>query len=143
MNGTPPYNGTTVAGGNGPGSNSNQLFSPTDVWVLEKTGNIYIADSGNHRITLWRPNATSGVTIAGDISGTPGSNALRLALPYIFTINANETRMYVSDLGNQRVQLLLSSEHRHLISIVHVDAVFLLHSNKISEEKTRFIRHEP
>ncbi len=37
-------NGKIVAGGNGYGNASNQLYHPTDVFFAEKTGNIYVAD---------------------------------------------------------------------------------------------------
>ena len=105
LNGTPPYDGITVAGGNGQGSNDNQLFAPCNVWVSERTGNMFIADTLNNRIQLWNQNATSGVTIAGDSDGAPDSNATRLAWPYGIVVNANETRMYVTDWNNQRIQL--------------------------------------
>jgi hypothetical protein len=35
--------GTTVAGGNGMGSNANQLYIPNN-FIVDTTGNIYIAD---------------------------------------------------------------------------------------------------
>jgi DNA-binding beta-propeller fold protein YncE len=50
LNGTPSYDGTTVADGNGPGSGSHQLDGPCDIWVSSKTGAIYIADTFNNRI---------------------------------------------------------------------------------------------
>lgn len=59
--------GVTVAGqasgtsGNGPA----HLLNPAGV-LLDVNGNVYVADSGNHRIQLWKVNATSGVTIAGN-----------------------------------------------------------------------------
>ncbi|CAF1200711.1 unnamed protein product [Rotaria sordida] len=59
-------NGTTVAGGNGEGSASNQLNSPYSACVSKITNAIYISDSGNNRIQRWRSGATSGVTIAGN-----------------------------------------------------------------------------
>ena len=99
-----PQNGTTVAGGNGRGSGSNQLYSPTAIWVSEKTGNIYIADQLNSRIQRWKPNATEGVTVAGSPQGLSGSNATMFSFPIGLVVNANETTLYVSDTGNGRVQ---------------------------------------
>lgn len=102
--GTPPYNGSTIAGGNGPGSGSNQLYEPSAIWVSKKTNAIYVSDSSNHRIQRWDFEATIGVTIAGDPNGNPGTDHTRLSTPTGITINKNETRMYVSDTGNGRIQ---------------------------------------
>ena len=52
--------GTVVAGGNGAGSNLNQLNNPTDIH-LDSSGNLYILDTYNNRIVIWAPNATAGV----------------------------------------------------------------------------------
>ncbi|CAM4844706.1 unnamed protein product, partial [Rotaria magnacalcarata] len=55
-------NGITVVGGNGYGSEPNQLKSPVDVYV-------YAADSSNHRIQMWPKAAPSGITVV-DTEGT-------------------------------------------------------------------------
>jgi sugar lactone lactonase YvrE len=96
-------NPTTVAGGYGQGSGSNQLDQPAGVYVSKKTGDIYIADQNNHRIQRWSSGATSGVTIVG-ISGVSGTNATMLNAPADVILNKNETYMYVSDNNNHRVQ---------------------------------------
>ena len=95
-------NGTTVAGGNGQGSNNNQLYYPQGVCV-SKTGVIYIADTYNNRITRWDPGATSGVTIAGT-TGYFGTAAALFYGPNDVALSQNETYLYVSDLFNNRVQ---------------------------------------
>ncbi|CAF4042779.1 unnamed protein product, partial [Adineta steineri] len=99
-----PCNGTTVAGGNGPGSRSNQLSNPSYIKISNKTGALYIVDANNHRIQRWNQGATEGVTIAGDINGNPGSNETMLSYPTGLAINHNETFMYVTDQSNNRVQ---------------------------------------
>jgi sugar lactone lactonase YvrE len=104
LTGSPPYNGTTVAGGNGPGSDSHQLNTPTDVWVSKKTGAIYIAEYGNNRIQRWNKGASTGVTLAGSPNGTSGIDSTHLYHPRSLVINADETRMYVSDSLNKRIQ---------------------------------------
>ena len=96
-------NGTTVAGGNGAGSNSDQLDNPHGVYVSKSNGDIYIADTLNHRIQRWSSGASSGVTIAG-ITGINGVNATMLDTPVGVIMNMNETFVYVSDRGNNRVQ---------------------------------------
>ncbi len=96
-------NVTTVAGGNGPGSGNNQLDTPYDVCVSKKTGDIYIADTLNNRVQRWSPGATSGVTIAG-IVGSSGTASTLLHSPVFVALSPNETFLYVSDNGNNRVQ---------------------------------------
>jgi DNA-binding beta-propeller fold protein YncE len=99
-----PANGTTVAGGNGAGSGSHQLNYPTDVKVSKKTGAIYIADFNNNRIQRWQQGATEGVTIAGDPYGNLGISATQLYHPIGLALNTNETRIYVCDQYNNRIQ---------------------------------------
>ncbi|CAF4299768.1 unnamed protein product, partial [Adineta steineri] len=89
-----PCNGTTVAGGNGPGSRSNQLSNPSYIKISNKTGALYIADYGNNRIQRWNQGATEGVTIAGDINGNSGSSDTMFNGPGGLAINHNETFMY-------------------------------------------------
>ncbi|CAM4838629.1 unnamed protein product [Rotaria magnacalcarata] len=52
------------------GSNATDLLHPGGV-LVDLTGNIYIADTNNHRIQLWANGALSGVTIAG--TGKPSA----------------------------------------------------------------------
>jgi sugar lactone lactonase YvrE len=96
-------NGTTVAGGNGLGPGSNQFNAPYAVCVSKKTGDIYVADTGNHRIQRWSPGATSGVTIIG-VTGVSGIDATLLNGPTYVVLSMNETFLYVSDGFNNRVQ---------------------------------------
>ncbi len=104
LNNSFPLNGTTVAGGNGAGLGSHQLNSPYGIWVSNKTGAVYVADSNNHRIQRWSLGATIGVTVGGSPNGISGINATMLKNPYRLTANTNETTLYVSDGGNKRIQ---------------------------------------
>ena len=56
--------GVTVAGGNGAGTNPNQLFNPNRLYI-DASGNLYIPDMSNSRIQKWAPGALSGETVAG------------------------------------------------------------------------------
>ena len=94
--------GITVAGGNGRGNGPHQLNNPGAVWVSSKTGSIYIADTANHRIQRWKINDTEGVTIAG--KGTSGVDPTRLNYPSGVATDTAETRLYVSEQGNHRIQ---------------------------------------
>ncbi|CAF4842013.1 unnamed protein product, partial [Rotaria sp. Silwood1] len=44
---------TTVAGENGLGTGNHQLNTSYAVCVSKKTGDVYIADTYNHRIQRW------------------------------------------------------------------------------------------
>jgi sugar lactone lactonase YvrE len=59
-------NDTTIAGNasGSAGSTPSYLDFPNDI-AIDSYDNLYVADSFNHRIQLWRVNASSGTTIAG------------------------------------------------------------------------------
>ena len=59
-------NGVTAAGGNGSGSNADQLTKPTTIYV-DSNGSLYIADYGNGRVQKFPAgsnSSTAGVTVA-------------------------------------------------------------------------------
>ena len=58
--------GTTVAGQPNAvfGSTAHDLNYPTNV-LLDSSGNLYVSDSGNHRVQLFSNGSTSGTTVAG------------------------------------------------------------------------------
>ena len=56
----------TVAGGNGYGSNNNQVARPQGTFV-DNLGNLYIADNANGRIQKWLPGAKEGQTVLTDL----------------------------------------------------------------------------
>jgi DNA-binding beta-propeller fold protein YncE len=82
-----------------------QLNSPTDVYVSKKTGAMYISDGLNHRIQRWSRGATEGVTVAGSPSGKSRPHATMLHTPHSVLLNDDETKMYVSDQFNNRIQM--------------------------------------
>lgn len=93
--------GITVAGTGTSGSGANQLNNPWNIYLDPQTDILYIADSQNHRIVKWLPNATSGITIIG--TGSAGSLANQLNTPKdVFVDSSNN--IYVADTNNQRVQ---------------------------------------
>ncbi len=92
--------GVTVAGGNGYGSNANQLSYPSSVYV-DATGNVYVSDLYNNRVQKWAPGATSGTTVAGGNGG--GSSANQLYYPMGIFVDALGN-IYVADRYNYRVQ---------------------------------------
>jgi sugar lactone lactonase YvrE len=60
--------GQTIAGGNGQGSQTNQLHSPRDVIVDQETNSLIIADRENRRVMQWsRQNNTNREVIISNI----------------------------------------------------------------------------
>ena len=59
--------GTTVCGQpNGTvGSTPSRLNSPYDV-AVDSNGDMYVVDTNNNRVQLWRANASAGITIANN-----------------------------------------------------------------------------
>jgi uncharacterized protein YjiK len=109
---------TTVAGsgtfgfsGDGGPATDAGLNSPVGVTV-DAAGNLYIADSGNHRV---RKVSTSGTitTVAGDGTfgfsgdGGPATNA-SLNIPYGVAVDA-AGNLYIADPGNSRVREVAAS----------------------------------
>jgi sugar lactone lactonase YvrE len=96
--------GVTVAGGNGAGYAPNQLKYPIGIFLSKSGDFIYICDSSNSRVQKWRLNGTSGVTVAGSSSGLSGLTPYLMSGPSVFTLDANERYLYVSDTFNHRIQ---------------------------------------
>ncbi|CAF5176606.1 unnamed protein product, partial [Rotaria magnacalcarata] len=58
-------NGVTVAGGNGQGGATNQIYYPYGL-VVNDDQTVVIADWGNHRIIQWKKDdTTNGQVVAG------------------------------------------------------------------------------
>ena len=93
--------GTTVAGGNGLGSNANQLSSPSDVFV-DASGNIYIADTDNNRVQKWSADGLTIETVAGG-NAVGGSGNSELNSPEGVFVDASGN-IYIADTDNNRVQ---------------------------------------
>ena len=83
------------------GSSSNLLNSPVGV-TMDSMGNVYVADSANHRIQFFLAGHSNGTTIAG-ITGSPGTSLNQLNTPY-WVILDSQMNLYVADHSNNRVQ---------------------------------------
>jgi sugar lactone lactonase YvrE len=92
--------GVTVAGGNGRGSDANQLYNPFD-FCVDKAENLYISDMNNFRIQKWAPGASFGTTIVQGYGDNAKSNQLKY--PSSIFIDANGY-LYVVD--GDRIQRL-------------------------------------
>ena len=94
-----------VAGVSGTsGSTSTLLYHPGDV-ALDFMGNVYVADTYNHRIQFFLAGDTNGTNIAG-VTGVAGNVAHQLNLPFGVTVDV-DLNVYVADYNNHRVQQFL------------------------------------
>ena len=95
-------NWTLIAGVTGsPGTSSTMLSNPLSV-ALDYMGNVYIADTANHRIQLFLAGQSNGTTIAG-VTGSAGNGPNQLNGPY-WAILDDQLNLYVADNSNNRVQ---------------------------------------
>ena len=93
------------SGSGSSGSSSTLLNGPCGV-ILDPLGNIYVADTSNHRIQFFRKGQTNGTTVAG-VTGVSGSTDLLLSGPYAIRLDIDNS-LYVADTNNQRIQKFTS-----------------------------------
>ncbi|CAF1297552.1 unnamed protein product, partial [Adineta steineri] len=94
-------NACTVAGGNGLGSKLNELDEPQGIYVDNDDQNIYIADTGNHRIVRWEFGANIGTIVAG--GNGPGNEIFRLNTPVDVVLDKDRKYIIICDQTNARV----------------------------------------
>lgn len=91
-------NMTTVVAGIGcNGSTSYMLSSPTGIFV-DDNFDLYVADSGNHRIQLFRAGLLNGSTVAG----TGAINTITLNYPTGIVLDTNKY-LFIVDKNNHRI----------------------------------------
>jgi sugar lactone lactonase YvrE len=95
--------GIVVAGGQGEGNSLRQLSFPQTV-IVDQLGQLYVADSFNHRVMRWRSEAREGSIVVG---GNEEGQELK-QFKYIGGLSFDrEGNLYVVDYGNDRVQKFL------------------------------------
>ncbi|CAF1363288.1 unnamed protein product [Adineta steineri] len=102
----------TVAGGNEKGQELNQLDDPEGVFI-DKNKNIFIADSGNHRIVEWKYNAKEGQIIAS--TNKQGNRMNQLNRPTGVIVDRQNHSIIIADLGSRRVIQWLNQKQQILI----------------------------
>ena len=93
------YSRSVVAGGNGAGSNLNQLNRPTGVYV-DSSENVYVTDHQNHRIMKWAKGSSQGIVVAG--GNGRGGSLNQLNYPYDISVDSSNN-IYVADENNARI----------------------------------------
>ncbi|CAF1027514.1 unnamed protein product [Rotaria sordida] len=90
------------------GTSSTLLYGPFDVTV-DFMGNVYVADTLNHRIQFFLAGSLNGTTIAG-VTGTFGSDSFHFYYSYALALDSqlNFTRLKIDYLGSIKnlIQLL-------------------------------------
>ncbi|CAF4191070.1 unnamed protein product, partial [Adineta steineri] len=110
-------NAVTVAGGNGPGNQLNQLNQPRGIHV--DNDSIYIADTDNHRVVRWEFSADKGEIVAGGTG--PGHELYQLNFPLDVVLDKEKKYIIICDQRNVRVvqwSLQNSQNQQELIKIV-------------------------
>ncbi|CAF0955567.1 unnamed protein product [Adineta steineri] len=95
--------GITVAGdvGGSSGTAANRFNGPY-VLRFDSSNALIISDTLNHRIQKWIIGNSSGVTIAGQASGTAGSSSNSLYQPVGIVLDSSDS-IYIADKANNRV----------------------------------------
>lgn len=97
----------TLAAGTGcEGSTANMLSQPMGMYV-DTDSTLYVADTGNDRVQMYRPSNVSGVTVAD-------SSASSLVKPTSVVLDADK-QLYIVDSGNQRIIVVGPNGYRCLI----------------------------
>ena len=82
------------------------FYMPSDI-AFDSQGNIYVLDSGNHRIQKFSPDGQYMASI-----GSKGQGPGEFQYPLSLDIDS-EGYMYISDQGNQRIQILKPDGKNH------------------------------
>ena len=91
------------------------LFNNPKGIVMNSSGtNLYISDTGNHRICKVVISTGVVTTLAGSTSGTSGTTndtgtAARFNSPEGLTVDSSETNLYVADTGNHSIRKIVIS----------------------------------
>ena len=91
--------------GSGYGTDNDQFNGPRDV-AFDSNGNIYVADTNNHRVQIYDSNHNYLSTIG--ITGVSGSDYTHLNRPQAVAIDSTGT-IYIGDSDNDRIQVFNSN----------------------------------
>ncbi|CAF1249107.1 unnamed protein product [Adineta steineri] len=109
--------GITIAGGDRPGKELNQLFWPQNIYV-DDDQMIYIADYGNDRILKLNSNENNSQVVAS--RSEYGNRIIQLFQPTDITVDKKNDSLIICDWGNRRV-VRWSSQNDNNVQILISD----------------------
>ncbi|CAF1054949.1 unnamed protein product [Rotaria sordida] len=83
------------------GSTNNQLNKPYGIARDPKSGTIYIADYGNHRVVSYVSGASSGTVVAG--GNGPGTNNTQLRNPAGLYFDSSTNSLVIANYGAHNI----------------------------------------
>lgn len=95
--------GFTLGGGSG----FSEFSSPSGI-ALDRTGTMYILDTGNYRVVKWTPGQPVGYAVAGGRGA--GSTIDKLSTSYAFCLDSLKN-IYVSESSNHRISKWLNGNN--------------------------------
>ena len=100
--------GTGTPGSAGDGTPLGELYGPTGL-ALDHAGNLYIADTSNHRVRMLTPAGILATVAGTGVTGFAGDGgaaaAAQLSYPSALAVDA-AGNLYIADTGNNRIRIL-------------------------------------
>ncbi|CAF1097300.1 unnamed protein product [Didymodactylos carnosus] len=103
VNSTMGTNGTLIAGGNGSGYSTNQLYVPLSLAYDSVSNFLYTCNPYGHTVSQWVPGASNGTFIIGT-SNIAGSTPTTLNTPQSLIMDQYQN-LYVTDEANSRIMM--------------------------------------
>ncbi|CAF4142418.1 unnamed protein product, partial [Adineta steineri] len=96
------------------GTGLNQFSSFVTAVNIDVSGNIYILDAGNNRVTQWAPGASTGIVVAG--GNGSGTSLTQLNSPWDFFVEPNTSYIWIADQYNCRIVKWLNTSTVMLVA---------------------------
>jgi hypothetical protein len=106
---TKNYHAKNIAGTGSSGSGPTELNEPRGIFVDESL-NLYVADTLNHRVQLFRPGQANGTTVVG----TGGQYSIALNTPFAILLDA-DSNLFILEKNLHRVIRVGKNEIRCII----------------------------
>ena len=98
-----------VAGGNGPGLNTTQLWNPHAVFFDAVSNNLFIANAQANNIVRWTLGANEWTLVVGYMNGSSGNTSTTFNYQSDVMLDPMGN-VYVSDRRNHRIQCFMNGE---------------------------------
>ncbi|CAF1494321.1 unnamed protein product, partial [Adineta steineri] len=100
--------GTVVAGNNGAGLGTTQLYYPLGIYFDSSSNSLLIVNWVGHNVVRWVLGTNSWTLVVGT-TGAAGSTSTMLQSPFDVTCDSMNN-VYVADTGNHRIQFYLAGQ---------------------------------